>query len=86
MAGRQHKQVPKRVPLPANLTRREIHREPESITCACGCQMKRIGGDVANTLDCMPGLFTLERRIRGKRPSAKYETLTEVPEEAQVIG
>ena len=40
---RQAKQQPKRRPLPAHLPRREIRHDPESTTCACGCQMKRIG-------------------------------------------
>ncbi|WP_156775630.1 IS66 family transposase [Hydrogenophaga sp. RAC07] len=39
VAGCQDKQVPKRALLPANLPRREIRHEPESTTCACGCQM-----------------------------------------------
>ncbi len=34
------KQKPKRQPLPANLPRREIRHEPDSTTCACGCQLK----------------------------------------------
>lgn len=33
----------KRKPLPAELPRTEIHHEPDSTTCTCGCQMKRIG-------------------------------------------
>jgi transposase len=41
----------KRKPLPPELPRTEIHHEPESTTCACGCQMKRIGEDVAEKLD-----------------------------------
>jgi hypothetical protein len=43
-------QKPKRQPLPANLPRREVRHEPENTTCACGCQMKRIGEDVAEKL------------------------------------
>ena len=42
----------KRTPLPPELPRTEIHHEPESTTCACGCQLKRIGEDVAEKLDC----------------------------------
>ena len=69
VAGRQDKQVPKRAPLPANLPQREIRHEPESTTCqtpGCGCQMKRIGEDVTEKLDYVPGVFTVERDIRGK--------------------
>ena len=48
-AGEKNK--PKRQPLPPQLPRREIHHEPENTTCSCGCQMKRIGEDVAEKLD-----------------------------------
>lgn len=61
----QEKKQPKRLPLPANLPRREIRHEPESSTCRCGCQMKRIGEDVAEKLDYVPGVFTVELRISG---------------------
>jgi hypothetical protein len=32
------RQQPKRAALPAGLPRVEIHHEPDSTTCACGCQ------------------------------------------------
>jgi transposase len=64
----------KRKPLPPELPRTEIHHEPESTTCACGCQMKRIGEDVAEKLDYTPGTFTVERHIRGKWACAECET------------
>lgn len=85
MAGRQDKQVPKRAPLPANLSRREIRHEPESTTCACGCQMKRIGEDVAEKLDYAPGVFTVERHIRGKWACAQCETIHQVPVDPHII-
>ena len=84
-AAPQRKQQPKRQPLPANLPRREIRHEPELTTCACGCAMKRIGEDVAEKLDYVPGVFTVERHIRGKWACAKCETITQVPVEAHVI-
>ena len=67
----QAKQQPKRRPLPANLPRREIRHEPESTTCQCGCRMLRIGEDVAEKLDYVPGVLTVERHIRGKWACAK---------------
>lgn len=79
------KQKPKRQPLPANLPRREIRHEPESATCACGCQLKRIGEDVAEKLDYAPGVFTVERHIRGKWVCANCETLVQAPVPAHVI-
>lgn len=79
------KQQPKRQPLPAHLARREIRHEPETTTCACGCQLKRIGEDVAEKLDYEPGVFTVERHIRGKWACAQCETLVQAPVDAHVI-
>jgi transposase len=82
------KQQPKRQPLPANLPRTDIHHEPDSTTCntpGCGCQLKRIGEDVAEKLDYVPGVFSVERHIRGKWACAQCETLTQAPVDAHVI-
>jgi hypothetical protein len=70
---------PKRQPLPATCPVREIRHEPNSTTCQCGCQMKRIGEDVAEKLDYVPGVFSVERHIRGKWACAKCETLCRHP-------
>jgi transposase len=75
----------KRKPLPTELPRTEIHHEPETTTCACGCQMKRIGEDIAEKLDYTPGVFTVERHIRGKWACAKCEMLVQAPVPAHVI-
>ncbi len=82
---RQAKQQPKRRPLPAHLPRREIRHDPESTTCACGCQMKRIGEDLSEKLDYVPGTFTVERHIRGKWACAQCETIVQAPVEPHVI-
>lgn len=79
------KAQPKRQPLPASLPRREIRHEPDSTVCGCGCQLKRIGEDVAEKLDYAPGLFTVERHIRGKWVCTKCETLIQAPVPAHVI-
>ena len=81
----RHKEQPKRQVLPANLPRTDIHHEPDSTTCACGCQLKRIGEDVAEKLDYVPGVFSVERHIRGKWACAKCEVLTQAPVQAHVI-
>ena len=57
---------PKRAALPASLPRVERHHEPDNTTCACGCELKRIGEDISEKLDYTPGVFTVERHIRGK--------------------
>lgn len=47
--------------------------------------MKRIGEDVAEKLDYVPGVFTVERHVRGKWACAKCQTLTQAPVAAHVI-
>ena len=79
------KQQPKRQALPVNLPRVDIHHEPQATTCQCGCQMKRIGEDVAEKLDYVPGVFSVERHIRGKWACAQCETLIQAPLEAHII-
>ena len=83
-AGRE-KQQPRRQPLPANLPRREIRHEPESTTCGCGCRMLRIGEDVAEKLDYEPGVFTVERHVRGKWACKQCQTLIQAPVDAHII-
>lgn len=79
------KQTPKRAPLPANLPRREVRHEPDSTTCRCGCQLKRIGEDIAEKLDYQPGVFTVERHVRGKWVCNRCQTLIQAPVPAQII-
>ncbi len=79
------KQVPRREKRPANLPRREIHHEPESTTCGCGQAMQRIGEDVAEKLDYQPGVFTVERHIRGKWACKCCEKLIQAPVAPHVI-
>jgi transposase len=81
----EDKQQPKRAALPANLPRREIRHEPQSTTCGCGCQLKRIGEDVAEKLDYVPGVFTVERHVRGKWVCTQCQTLVQAPVPAHII-
>jgi hypothetical protein len=61
----EDKQQPKRQPLPAHLPRREIRHDRRTPPAAAAA-MKRIGEDVAEKLDYQPGVFTVERHVRGK--------------------
>ncbi|MDQ2990240.1 MAG: IS66 family transposase [Pseudomonadota bacterium] len=77
---------PKRARLPAELHRVEIAHEPDSSVCTtpgCGCTLRRIGEDISEKLDYTPGVFTVERHVRGKWACA--QTLTQAPVPAQVI-
>ena len=77
--------APKRQPLPAHLPRTAFHHEPHSTICGCGCQLMRIGEDVAEKLDYVPGVFTVERHIRGKWVCKQCETLVQAPVAAHII-
>ncbi len=84
-SDRAQRQQPKRTHLPPELPRTEHRHEPDSTTCRCGCQMKRIGEDVAEKLDYMPGVVSVQRHIRGKWACASCQTITQAPVPAQVI-
>jgi transposase len=77
--------TPKRAAMPEHLPRVERHHEPESTSCQCGCALKRIGEDVSEKLDYTPGVFTVERHIRGKWACVKCQTLIQAPVPAEVI-
>jgi transposase len=47
--------------------------------------MKRIGEDVAEKLDYVPGVFSVERHVRGKWACAQCETLIQAPVDAHII-
>ena len=81
----QPRQQPKQAALLAGLPRIDIYHEPDSTTCGCGCQLKRIGQDVSEKLDYTPGVFTVEQHIRGKWACAQCETLIQAPVPAQII-
>jgi transposase len=84
----QQKRQAKRQALPAELPRQLFTHEPESTVCAaagCGAQMKRIGDDVAEKLDYVPGVFSVHRHVRGKWACACCQTLVQVPVDPHVI-
>jgi transposase len=76
---------PRREKLPAHLPRTDVHHEPDSTLCGCGCQMLRVGEDVAEKLDYVPGVFTVERHVRGKWACRHCEKLVQAPVPAHVI-
>jgi transposase len=79
------KKIPRRAALPDRLPRRDVHHEPDSTTCGCGAAMKRVGEDVSEKLDYTPGVFTVERHVRGKWCCAACRTLVQAPMPAAVI-
>jgi transposase len=79
------KDKPRRVALPASFPRQEILHEPEETQCSCGCSLERIGEDVSEKLDYTPGVFTVEKHIRGKWVCRRCERLIQAPVAPHVI-
>jgi len=84
-SGKKQKPKPTPTPLPAEFPRTLIHHEPDNTHCPCGCALKGIGEDVSERLDYTPGVFTVERHVRGKWVCEDCETLIQAPVPAQVI-
>ena len=79
------KRKPKRAALPDRLPRRDVSHEPDNTHCGCGAAMKRVGEDISEKLDYTPGVFTVERHVRGKWCCAACRTLVQAPVPAEVI-
>jgi len=79
------KEKPRRVALPASFPRREIRHEPDETQCGCGCSLERIGEDVSEKLDYTPGMFEVERHIRGKWVCRSCERLVQAPVPPHII-
>lgn len=79
------KTQPKRQALPKDLPRTTIPHEPDNTHCRCGCALQRIGEDISEKLDYIPGRFQVERHVRGKWVCKACDTLTQAPMPAQII-
>ncbi len=74
---------PKRKPLPDHLPRREVVHQPAdnaACTCpACGGKMAKLGEDVTEVLDYIPGRFEVIRHVRPKYACAACDAITQAP-------
>lgn len=74
---------PKRKPLPEHLPRQEMVHEPEgdgACTCpACGAGMAKLGEDVTEVLDYVPGRFQVIRHVRPKYACKACDAITQAP-------
>src|ERR1700756_2074076 len=74
---------PKRKPLPKHLPRQETVHEPEHngacICPACGGEMARLGEDVTEVLDYVPGRFRVIRHVRPKYACRRCDAITQAP-------
>jgi len=83
--GKTEKKTPKRTPLPPHLPRHDVQHEPVDTTCNCGQPLQRFGEDVAERLDYQPGVFSVERHVRGKWACRCCERIVQAPVPAHVI-
>jgi transposase len=74
---------PKRKPLPEHLPRQEMVHEPAgegACTCpACGAGMAKLGEDVTEVLDYVPGRFQVIRHVRPKYACKACDAITQAP-------
>ena len=73
------KSRPKRKPLPDHLPRDEQVIEPAEACTECGGKLKRIGEDVTEELEYVPGRFRVKRIVRPKLSCACCETIHQAP-------
>ncbi len=68
---------PKRRALPAHLPAREVVHAPSCTCPACGGEMRKVGEDVTNVLDYIPGHFEIVRHIRPAFSCRRCETMVQ---------
>ncbi len=73
------KTKPKRKPLPEHLPREDVVHEPESACADCGKLMRRLGEDVREVLDYVPGRFVVHRHVRPKLSCRDCGTIAQKP-------
>src|ERR1700723_1636432 len=74
---------PKRKPLPEHLPRQDMVHEPEDngacICPDCGAGMGKLGEDVTEVLDYVPGHFQVIRHVRPKYACCTCDAITQAP-------
>jgi len=77
------REKPKRKPLPDHLPRQEVLHQPEGdgacICPACGGGMGKLGEDVTEVLDYVPGHFQVIRHVRPKYACRACDAITQAP-------
>jgi transposase len=79
----RERKKPKRKPLPEHLPRQEVVHEPAedgACTCPdCGAGMAKLGEDVSEVLDYVPGHFRVIRHVRPKYACKACDAITQAP-------
>jgi transposase len=72
-------QKPARRPLPDHLPREEVFHPADHACPSCGGALRRIGEDVTETLDYVPGRFKVVRHVREKLSCRACDTVVAAP-------
>jgi hypothetical protein len=79
----QRANKPKRKPLPDHLPRQDVvHQPPGDGACTCpdcGGRMAKLGEDVTEVLDYVPGHFQVIRHVRPKFACCACDAITQAP-------
>jgi transposase len=74
------KDKPKRRPIPDHILRMQVELTSGADACAdCGGRLRRIGEDVTEELEYVPGRFIVNRIVRPRRTCACCETFVQSP-------
>ena len=76
----EEKGQPKRRPIPDHVPRMEVELSPAADACAdCGGKLRRIGEDVTEELEYVPGRFIVNRMVRPRLTCACCERFIQAP-------
>jgi transposase len=76
----EEKGQPKRRPVPEHIPRMEVELSPATDVCAgCGGKLRRIGEDVTEELEYVPGRFIVNRVVRPRLACTGCERFVQVP-------
>jgi hypothetical protein len=79
----RQRQMPKRKPLPDHLPRQEVLHQPDAdgacVCPDCGAGLAKLGEDVTEVLDYVPGRFQVIRHVRPKYARKACDAITQAP-------
>ncbi len=76
----EEKDKPKRRPIPDHIPRMEVELTPGAEACAdCGGRLRRIGEDVTEELEYLPGRFIVNRIVRPRLTCACCKRFVQAP-------
>ena len=71
---------PKRKPIPGHIPRMEVELTPANTACAqCGGKLRRLGEDVTEELEYVPGRFIVNRIVRPRMACSGCDCFTQAP-------